>query len=636
VLKMGGGASVSVRRDIQTLFDSGTASGLTDRQLLERFVSGRDESAEAAFTVLVQRHGPMVLRVCHNVLGDATDAQDAFQATFLVLVKRRGSIRRLESLGSWLYGVACRVSARARVEAAKRRAAERRGALRVVQAVDSSDGEQTAHADFGPVIQEEVRRLPEKYRAVVALCYWQGLTHEQAATQLGCPLGTVRSRLARARDKLHTRLTRRGLAPLAAGMAAALDGSSASASAFCAAAQIAIVPSGLVQSTIHAAVQVAVGQPIARVLSAVTESVVQKVLWNMTMIRICKIVSVLSLVCLVVVGVGLWAQPPELQRRRPRPEHVVQEKTKAPEQPKSGIAHVVEPPDLVIVEVLDALPGRPISGERLVRPDGTVSLGFYGDVHVAGLTVPEVKAKIILHLQKILTDEALGLVNIDETGNPEIDPNTGKTKLFDPKDSITVFVDVTAYNSRNYYVQGDVHIPGRLPYTGNETVLDVLSFVGGIMPSADRAKIKLIRSYPKGSPVQALPVDFEEITMGTDSSTNYQILPNDRLVVPRAVDYQQTQVSPRSPARPGIHRPDTTTYFPGLGTDDPDNKQLSSLRAVERHLSEVEKKLDKIILEMESAKRSRREKADVKAPAEAGAQSPNIKGATPESASKPE
>ena len=136
---MAGGPSVAVLRDIQTLFDTGTASGLSDRQLLERFVSGRDASAEAAFEVLVQRHGPMVLRVCHNVLGDATDAQDAFQATFLVLVRRSGSIRRLESLGSWLYGVACRVAARARVEAARRRAAERRGALRVVQAVDPSD-----------------------------------------------------------------------------------------------------------------------------------------------------------------------------------------------------------------------------------------------------------------------------------------------------------------------------------------------------------------------------------------------------------------------------------------------------------------------------------------------------------------
>ena len=129
---MASGPSGAVVRNIQMLFDAGTASGLSDRQLLERFTGGRDASGEAAFEVLVLRHGPMVLRVCRNVLGDSTDAEDAFQATFLVLVRRCGSIRRLESLGSWLYGVACRVAARARVDAAKRRSAERRGALRVV------------------------------------------------------------------------------------------------------------------------------------------------------------------------------------------------------------------------------------------------------------------------------------------------------------------------------------------------------------------------------------------------------------------------------------------------------------------------------------------------------------------------
>ena len=102
--------SVTALRDIQTLFDTGTASGLTDRQLLERFSSRRDPSSDAAFEVLVLRHGPMVLRVCRNMLHDEADAADAFQATFLVLVRGRGSIRKLESVGGWLYGVACRVA----------------------------------------------------------------------------------------------------------------------------------------------------------------------------------------------------------------------------------------------------------------------------------------------------------------------------------------------------------------------------------------------------------------------------------------------------------------------------------------------------------------------------------------------
>src|SRR5262249_13608344 len=125
--------------------------------------------------------------------------------------------------------------------------------------------------------------------------------------------------------------------------------------------------------------------------------------------------------------------------------------------------YVLEPPDLVIVEVLEALPGRPISGERLVRPDGKISLGFYGDVYVAGLTIPEVKEKIILHLRKYLTDVTLGIVEIDDaTGEPKIDAQTKKPVLIDPKDSDAVFVDVTAYNSKNYYVLGDVLVTGKM------------------------------------------------------------------------------------------------------------------------------------------------------------------------------
>src|SRR5262245_20755655 len=120
--------------------------------------------------------------------------------------------------------------------------------------------------------------------------------------------------------------------------------------------------------------------------------------------------------------------------------------------------YIVEPPDLVMVEVLEALPGRPISGERLVRPDGKICLRFYGDVYVAGLTIPEVKEKIILHLRKYINDETLGLLESDEeTGEPKLDPQTGKPiPIKDLRDSDRIFVDVTAYNSKNYYVLGDV------------------------------------------------------------------------------------------------------------------------------------------------------------------------------------
>ena len=152
---MAGGSSVTVVRDIQTLFDSGTASGLSDRQLLERFVNRHD--AEASFEVLVRRHGPMVLRVCQNLVNDPNDAHDVFQATFLVLVQRCRSMKGIESVGGWLYGVACRVAARARVEAARRRTVEKQAALRVIEATDASQEIDAEQAVFGPVIQEELR-----------------------------------------------------------------------------------------------------------------------------------------------------------------------------------------------------------------------------------------------------------------------------------------------------------------------------------------------------------------------------------------------------------------------------------------------------------------------------------------------
>jgi len=188
--------------------------------------------------------------------------------------------------------------------------------------------------------------------------------------------------------------------------------------------------------------------------------------------------------------------------------------------------YVVEPPDLILVEVLEALEGRPISGERLVRPDGKITLGFYGEVYVAGLTIPEVKEKIVLHLRKYLSDELLGLF--------EEDPKTGKPIPIDPKDTDRVFVDVTAYNSKNYYVLGDVGAPGKLPITGNETVLDAIQYAGGLLPTAAPQNIRLVRPAPPGACCeQLLPVNLAAITSGGDPTTNYQLMPGDRVVVYR-------------------------------------------------------------------------------------------------------
>lgn len=301
------GPSLNLLRDVRTLFDSGTLTGLSDRQLLERFAARRDPAAEAAFEVLVVRHGPMVLRICRNSLADPNDAYDAFQATFLVLVKRCSSIRRLESLGSWLFGVATRVAARARVEAARRRAAETRRALRVIEAVDYRDSSAPEEAEFGPILQAEVKRLPEKYRSVVVLCYWEGLTHEQAAAQLGCPLGTVRSRLARAKSLLRRRLTRRGLAPLAEGVATPVDSFETGGRPVTQLPQA--LPPALVRSTISAASRIAAGQATKHVASALTAALVQDVLRSMTMLKISGVLAAIAVVGLAAgLGAGFAAQ----------------------------------------------------------------------------------------------------------------------------------------------------------------------------------------------------------------------------------------------------------------------------------------------------------------------------------------
>jgi polysaccharide biosynthesis/export protein len=319
------------------------------------------------------------------------------------------------------------------------------------------------------------------------------------------------------------------------------------------------------------------------------------------MIKVCKQASALCLACLTTVGASLWGQQAPERTAVPSPLRTAREKPNRSVESKSGPAPVVEPTDLLIVEVLEALPGRPLSGERLVRPDGTISLGFYGHVHVAGLTLPEIKEKVVLHLQKFLTDDSLGLIRKDNVGEPMLDSSTGKPMMMDARDSDRVFVDMTAYNSQVYYVEGDVYYPSRLPYTGHDTVLDVIHYVGGIMPSAERSKIALIRSFPKGSPVKVLPIDYEEITMGTDSTTNYQLLPGDRLVVPRRPDdSSQTRASQRpSQARPS--RPNISYFSTTMNAGEPEEGQLKSLQVVERHLNEVEKKLERLIEVMQSA-----------------------------------
>jgi RNA polymerase sigma factor (sigma-70 family) len=199
----------SMLRQMRTLFSLGRVGDRADGELLECF-ENHHAVAEAAFEELVVRHGAMVLDVCRGVLREPHDVEDAFQATFVVLVRRAGSIRNRDALGGWLHRVALRVALQAKSEAAHRREIEQQAVASETSERALNDVEQ---AEIRAALHEELDRIPASYRTAIIACYLEGLTHEEAACRLNWPVGTVRSRLARGRDRLRDRLTRRGLAP---------------------------------------------------------------------------------------------------------------------------------------------------------------------------------------------------------------------------------------------------------------------------------------------------------------------------------------------------------------------------------------------------------------------------------------
>jgi RNA polymerase sigma factor (sigma-70 family) len=276
----------TVLRHLRRLVTPDGAGGLTDSQLVERFVASRDE---AAFEVLVWRHGVMVYQLCRRLLGHAQDAEDAFQATFLILARKAGSIGKREAVGSWLYKVAYRVALGARAGAARRARLQR--PLADLPAPDERDPLQ---CDLKETLDEELSRLPDKYRAPFILCYLEGKTVEEAARQLGCPRGTVGSRLARGRERLRRRLTGRGVAPTAFALTAALADK---AGAVC-------IPAPLASATARAAANYAAGLTgVTGAVSAEVITLTEGVLHTMFVTKL-KTVLAIVLAAAVLAGAG--------------------------------------------------------------------------------------------------------------------------------------------------------------------------------------------------------------------------------------------------------------------------------------------------------------------------------------------
>ncbi len=202
----------TVQKQLSTLFNIGATRELTDGQLLERFSTGPSEVAELAFEALIERHGPMVLRVCRAQVTDPHDTQDAFQATFLILIKKARALWVRDSLGPWLHQVAVRTASCARSNAARRRKHEGRAAE---LAANRMGYEREPSSELERVLHAEINRLPECYRIPIVLCDLEAHTCEEAARRMGCPVGTVKSWRFRGRQRLRDRLIRLGLAPSA-------------------------------------------------------------------------------------------------------------------------------------------------------------------------------------------------------------------------------------------------------------------------------------------------------------------------------------------------------------------------------------------------------------------------------------
>jgi RNA polymerase sigma factor (sigma-70 family) len=324
------GARVDFGALIKAL-DARNAEDKTDGQLLEQFLNQRDE---AAFAALVRRHGPMVLGVCRRILGNQADAHDAFQATFIVLVRKATSLTSRSVVGDWLHGVARRTALRARANAARRRATEQIAERSDVPGAESRN-------DWLPLLDEELSRLPEKYRLPIVLCDLEGNTRHEAAKRLGCPEGTVASRLVRGRALLAKRLIRRAQV-LSGVLTMTLAGGAVQAA----------LPSTLVHSTVQAAALVAAGKLTAQgVLSAkaliLAHGVIQSMFWNKMKLGAFALLA--ALVC--GIGYGMFALSPSDAGTQPPAEKKASQDPVGQEGPK---------PAADAGPKLGADPGKPI------------------------------------------------------------------------------------------------------------------------------------------------------------------------------------------------------------------------------------------------------------------------------------
>jgi RNA polymerase sigma factor (sigma-70 family) len=330
-----------ILHQLRRLADPDGAEPLSDARLLRLFIGQRSEDA---FTAIVRRHGPLVLRTCRQLLTNTHDADDAFQATFLVLARKAEAIGRGDLLAGWLYGVAHRIAVRVRVQTARRQVREQ--PLFDVAAATTSP--EPGGRELWDVLHEEVVRLPAKYRQPVVLCYLESKTLEEAARLLDWPKGTVSGRLARARDLLQRRLIRRGVAVPAAGGVAVLVGTGSLTAA---------VPGELMRHSVKAALAFAAAAPAAGVISPPVLSLAEGVLQTMFVTKLKIIVAAVLIAAVVVtVGAGLTAAGLRDGREAVKPIEPPARQPDAPKQEKEEPDKKVDEPKFIEPALLKIKP----------------------------------------------------------------------------------------------------------------------------------------------------------------------------------------------------------------------------------------------------------------------------------------
>ena len=383
-------ATTEMNRFIQHLLAAcgRDGGGMTDGELLTRFLSNRADDALAA---LMRRHGPMVWGVCCRLLRSHQDAEDAFQATFLVLVQKAATLPDKEMVGNWLYGVAHQTAVRMRAMAAKRSVRERQ----VTVMPEPIPTDQFLGNDLPLVLDEELSRLPDKYRVLIVLCDLDGLTRKEVARQLGVPEGTVASRLATARTMLAKRVARRGVVVCGGSLGAVLSQQAASA----------CVPAAVCVSTIKAATLIAAGQAVAGAISPTVAALMTGVTKAMCMMKIKSALAVLLAVGLVCgtsgLGMGLLnyrSQAAEETKREAKNE----EKLKN-EKPESKPLRVSA--EQIFARFTDD-EGRVALRSVALSPDGktlATSVDFDNSIRLLRVTDQVEQAKLVGHTDMVVS-----------------------------------------------------------------------------------------------------------------------------------------------------------------------------------------------------------------------------------------